>query len=128
MTVSRRSLFVLIVLVLGISAAMQAWHGWRQQQLGTELAERARPGDIRLLVSDTCSACHHARQWLQAHRVPFSECSIERDAACLQTFREAFAPGTPLVMVRGESQLGFDPERVLAALQEIGATGRSVRG
>lgn len=117
MTVSHRSLFGLIALVLGISAGMQWWHGVRESRLGEAVAQQARPGDIRMLVSDTCPACHSARHWLQAHRVPFSECSIERDAECARTFREAQAFGTPLVLVRGQPQLGFDPRRVLERLQ-----------
>ena len=121
MGVSHRSLFVLIGLVLGISAGMQWWHGAREARLGEALARTAQPGDIRMLVSDTCAACHGARQWMQAHRVPFSECSIERDAACEAAFRQSLAYGTPLLLVRGQPQLGFDPRRVLQRLEGPGA-------
>lgn len=113
---SRASVFSLVLLVLCVSAGTQWWHGAREAKLGQALASRVAPGDIRLLSSDTCEACHFARHWLTSHGVPFSECSIERDAQCAAALRAAQAPGTPVVMVRGKPQLGFDPRRVLEAL------------
>jgi hypothetical protein len=52
--------------------------------------------------------------------VPFSECLIERDAQCQADFDATRAPGTPVILVRGVPQLGFNPERVHAALQPRG--------
>jgi hypothetical protein len=40
----------------------------------------------------------------------------ERDAQCAEALRQANAPGTPVLVVRGKPQLGFDPRRVLEAL------------
>lgn len=117
MTVSHRSLLVLVALVLGISGGMQWWHGSQQGRLGEAIAQNARPGDIRMLSSDTCVACHGARQWMEAHKVPFTECSIERDAQCQALFRAVNAYGTPLLLVKGQPQLGFDPRRVLEQLR-----------
>jgi glutaredoxin len=116
MAASRRALFSLIGLVLGTSAAVQAWHGWRQVRLGEQVAAAAQPGDIRIISSDTCEACVWTREWLQRHDVAFSECSIERDAACARDFAATRAPGTPVVLVRGRPQVGFDPRDVLAEL------------
>lgn len=116
MKTPRRSVFSLVLLVLCVSAATQWWHGAREAKLGAALAARVAPGDIRLLSSDTCEACHFARHWLNEHGVAFSECSIERDAQCAEALRKANAPGTPVLVVRGKPQLGFDPRRVLEAL------------
>ena len=116
MAASRRALFSLIGVVLATSASVQAWHGWRQVRLGEQIAAAARPGDIRILSSDTCEACVWARDWLQRHDVHFTECSIERDAACARDFAASRSPGTPVVLVRGRAQVGFDPRDVLAAL------------
>ena len=113
---SPRSLLGLVVLVLAISAGMQWWHGARDARLGQALAERAAPGDIRMLASDDCTYCDHARSWMAQYRVPFSECSIERNAQCAALYRGTMAPGTPVLLVRGQPQVGFDPRRVLAAL------------
>lgn len=120
MTVSPRSLAGLLALVLLFSLGSAWWRGRGEDALGARLAAAARPGDIRMLSSLTCVYCERARLWLGAQRVPFSECFIERDAACAQQYRALGARGTPTLLVRGQPQLGFDPQRVLAALQPGG--------
>jgi glutaredoxin len=70
-----------------------------------------------MLSSDDCSICVVARRWFNTHGVVFSECSIERDAACRADFEARGAPGTPVLLVRGVPQLGFSPERLRAALE-----------
>jgi len=109
---SHASLFGLVLLVLGISAASQWWSHRQEAGLGEELATLAGPGDLRMLSSDTCSICVLARQWLTQHRVRYTECSIERDAACKAEFEALRAPGTPVFVVRGQPELGFKPERL----------------
>jgi glutaredoxin len=116
MKTSPRSLLGLVALVLALSAGVQWWHGAQDARLGEAIAQRAAPGDIRMIASDTCTYCAHARTWMGQYRVPFSECSIERDAACAAALRRSMAPGTPVIVVRGQHQVGFDPRRVLAAL------------
>jgi arsenate reductase-like glutaredoxin family protein len=76
-----------------------------------------------MLASDTCAPCLVARNWLAQHAVPFSECSIERDAQCRALFDAAGARGTPLILVRGQMQLGFSAERVLLGLQATAKGG-----
>ncbi|MEX8495157.1 glutaredoxin family protein [Sphaerotilus sp.] len=76
----------------------------------------ARAGDIRMLSSVSCIFCMKARQYLTEHRIPFEECLIERDAACMADYKRLGASGTPTLLVRGQRQLGFDPLRVTAAL------------
>lgn len=120
MAASRRSIVALVVLVLAVGAASQWWASRSEARLGEQLAALARPGDIRMLSSTTCAFCAAARQWLQQHRVHFDECFIENDAACARQFEHARAAGTPLVLVRGQAQLGFDPRRVRDALAQGG--------
>jgi hypothetical protein len=114
---SWRSVAGLICLVLLVSAASQWWAGRHQRSLGEQVARLARPGDIHMLASDTCAPCLVARGWLARHGVAFSECSIERDAQCRALFDATGARGTPLILVRGQAQLGFSAERVLLGLQ-----------
>ena len=78
----------------------------------------AQQGDLQMLSSTTCGLCTHARIWLQQHEVRFDECFIERHAPCKQRFDALQAPGTPIILVRGQPQLGFDPRRVLLALEQ----------
>lgn len=115
--ISRTSLLVLVLLVLGASGAQQWWQGHEERRLGRALAAAAAPGDIRLISSQTCPYCDHARSWLAGHGVRFEECFIERDADCGALYAAAGAQGTPTVLVGGRSQLGFDAARVLASLR-----------
>jgi glutaredoxin len=117
MTKQRRSIAVLVALVLGIGVANQWWVGRQQAGLGERMAALARPGDIHMLSSETCVICARTRIWLQQHDVSFTECTIETDSACAAQFEAARAPGTPVLLVRGQPQLGFDAQRVIDALQ-----------
>lgn len=86
--------------------------------MGAHVASLVRPGDIRMLSSETCVICKQARNWFTEHKVAFSECLIERDPACRHDFEAAQAPGTPVILVRGRAQLGFNPQRLQAALED----------
>ncbi|MBE2244697.1 MAG: glutaredoxin family protein [Burkholderiaceae bacterium] len=111
-----RSALTLIAIVLVVSGAAQAWRAWSGDRVGAEIAARAAPGDILMIASDTCPFCVKTRAFFEQHGVAFSECSIERDEACAARFRAHMSPGTPLLLVRGRAQVGFDPQRVAKAL------------
>jgi len=114
---SRRSLLGLAVLVLAVAAASSWWAGLHDQRLGQQVATLAQPGDVHMLSSDSCAICLVARRWLTEHRVPFTECSIERDPVCRATFEATQAAGTPVMLVRGQPHLGFQPSHLLRLLQ-----------
>jgi glutaredoxin len=114
--IDARAVGVLIALVLALGGASQWWAQRHDDALGRELARSVRSGDLRMLSSETCIYCARARAWMNARQVPFDECMIERDAACAERYRAAGAPGTPVMLVRGQAQLGFDPERVLRSI------------
>ena len=109
---------ILAVLVIGVVA----WGLGRivQTQVQGDQAEAlravARPGDIRMISSVTCIFCTKARQYMTEHRIPFEECLIERDPACLADYKRLGASGTPTLLIRGQRQLGFDPQRITSAL------------
>lgn len=109
---------VLAVLVVGIVAWGLGRVVQTQVQSGQAEALRqvARPGDIRMISSLTCIFCTKARQYMTEHRIPFEECLIERDAACLADYKRLGASGTPTLLIRGQRQLGFDPQRITSAL------------
>ena len=110
----------LLLLILLVGTAWEAWRAWQQQRAGAALAQLARPGDLRMISSETCVFCARARQALRAAQVPFEECFIERDATCAADYQALGAPGTPLLQVRGQVQLGFSPARVAQALAPPG--------
>jgi hypothetical protein len=47
-----------------------------------------------------------------------NECLVERDAACRAEFQALRAPGTSMIVVRGQAQEGFSPARLQAALRQ----------
>ena len=111
-----RSALPLLALVLAVGGGTEVWRHWQSGRTGSEVAALARPGDIEMIASDTCVFCAQARDWFQDNGVPFTECSIERDAACAERFRALMSPGTPVLLVRGQAQVGFSPQRVVQAL------------
>jgi glutaredoxin len=119
MPASRASLFGLVLLVLAISGASQWWGHRQEGQLGERMARTAVPGDLHMLSSDTCAICVVARQWFTRHGVAFSECSIERDPVCRADFDRLQAPGTPVILVRGQPELGFSPARLQTRLEGV---------
>ena len=117
MDASRRSPLIGLVLVVLVSGgASQLWRSWNEGSQGREMAQRVAAGDIRMIASETCVYCKAAKLWFQRQNVPVTECLIERDPVCAADYRAAGTPGTPLLIVRGERQLGFSPERVLQRL------------
>ena len=111
-----RSVLVLAALVLGAFAAMQGLQAWSRARLGPQVAAAAKPGDIFMIASVSCVYCAAARAWFDANRVPFTECLIERDARCAAHYSALMAPGTPVLLVRGQRLLGFNAQAVADAL------------
>jgi glutaredoxin len=112
-----RSGLSLLAVILVVGAASEGWRAWTAGRLGAEVASLARPGDIDMISSDTCIYCARARAWFNEHGVPFTECSIERDADCAARFEALRSPGTPVLLVRGKPQVGFSPPAVADALR-----------
>lgn len=117
-TPSRRSLIGLLVIVLVVGGAAEWWREHQAQQLGRELAQLARPGDIAMVSSTRCVFCSRARQFMTLQQVPFTECFIETDTACAQRYQALGASGTPTLLVRGQLQLGFSPAAVRDVLRD----------
>lgn len=115
--VSRRSLLALGALLFAVSTVQTWWADRHDDRLGSSVAALAAPGDIRMLSSETCAICQLARQWLLEHRVPFSECLIERDPVCRADLEATGAPGTPVFVVHGRPQVGFNAEALKQALE-----------
>lgn len=109
-----RSLLIVIALTF---AASWAWRSHVSAKDGEELAQRAQPGDIRMISSETCGWCTAARRWMRSEGVAFSECFVERDAQCAADYQARGARGTPTLVVRGQTVVGFDRGRIVEILQ-----------
>ncbi len=119
-----RSIWVPLGLALAVAAGVQAIGSVSRAGLGKQVAALARPGDIQMLASITCVYCAQARAWFNANGVPFSECMIENDARCAATYAALMAPGTPVLVVRGQRLIGFDAQAVADALGRRAAETR----
>ena len=108
------SLALVLLLVWGVTQALQMWSA---RQLGADAAAQAKPGDIQMISSVTCVFCAKARAWVTEQNIPFAECFVERDATCAAQYRALLAPGTPVIVVRGQPQVGFSAQRVVSALR-----------
>lgn len=113
------SLVLVVSAALGLNALVGGWHSRGE---GEAMREQARPGDIVMLSSTTCVYCDRARSWLAEQQVPHRECFIETDAACLAEFQARGGQGTPTLVVRGQTIVGFDRERVLELLSRPAAS------
>jgi glutaredoxin len=107
-----------LLVVVGLAAlGSWAWRSHVSARDGELLAQRVKPGDIRMISSETCGWCTVARRWMQDEGVPFSECFVERDAQCLADYEALGAAGTPTLVVKGQRVVGFDRVRLLEILQ-----------
>ncbi len=111
-----RALLAMAVIGLAVSAASTWWRDHQAAKVGQQIGVRAVAGDIRMLSSVDCVFCARARQWMNAQGIGFSECFIERDAGCAAQYRALMMPGTPVLVVRGQAQAGFDPQWINARL------------
>ena len=114
-----RSLFPLAVIVAVVYGGVQLLQSREAVEQGQVLRSQAGPGDILMLGSTTCIYCAHARSWLTEQQVPFKECLIETDPACLAEFRARGGQGTPTFVVRGRTLVGFDPAGIAQTLLSL---------
>lgn len=107
-----------LLAVIAVAAlASWAWRSHVAAEDGAKLARAARPGDIRMISSETCGWCTAARRWMREEGVAFDECFIERDAQCQADYRALGAEGTPTLVVRGRRVVGFDRARIMELME-----------
>ena len=113
------SLVGVVGLVWALSQGLQWWQTQRQAAGVAKVLQQHRvvAQDVVMYTTSTCPYCAQARQWLQANHVPFVECNIERSVSCSSEFERQGAPGVPLMQVRSQWRIGFDPEWLVLALQ-----------
>ena len=114
----------LLAVVLLVGGAQALWQRHAGRDVAMQVADAARPGDIEMYSSISCPICARARAWFEKHRVPYTECLVERDDACAARFRALASPGTPTLRVRGQRLIGFDPQAIAEALATPAGSGR----
>jgi glutaredoxin len=112
-----RSLLVFVLLVAAAGATAWGVREYERAQVGERVAAAVKPGDIEMYSATTCGICKQAKKWFTAHEIPVQSCEIDRDRDCAKRFWALKGKGTPLFVVRGERQVGFDRERIAQALE-----------
>ncbi len=98
--------------------------GGKPAAAGSENAA-SKKSDVVLYSATWCGACTTARRWLTNKGIPFQERDIEKDPNArpdmVQRAQKAgVSPsklqGVPVIWVKGQMMMGFDPDAVLRAL------------
>ena len=112
----RRELMGLALLIGIVWGLSQVWTSWQTASLAAQLKGRAQGDDILMLTTSTCPYCAAARRWLSEHNIAYRECNVEEEAACAAEYVARGSPGVPLMKAKGQWQLGFDPQWLVAVL------------
>ena len=113
-----RRIAPLALVIAAVWTGTQLLHSFGSERIGREMASTAKSGDILMMSSLTCEYCLQARTYFNEHKIAFTECFIERDEACAAAYKALQSPGTPMLVVRGQRQVGFSAERVVQRLRE----------
>jgi glutaredoxin len=108
----------LLVVIAVAALASWAWRAHVRGADGERLAVLVQAGDIRMISSERCGWCTAARRWMTGEGIPFQECFLERDAQCRADYVARGGRGTPTLVVRGQTVIGFDRARILQILDD----------
>lgn len=56
--------------------------------------------DVLIYTQPDCPYCEMAKQWLDGHGFPYTECDITADLQCAAEYKRFGAVGTPYLVVR----------------------------
>jgi glutaredoxin len=115
---SLRSLLGLGLVILLAWGAREVLVHRQASQQGQAARVQVRAGDIVMYSTDTCPYCARAREWLTAQELPWRDCNVDHDTQCRADYESKGSPGVPLMKVRGQWQLGFDPSWLVQTLQD----------
>ncbi len=77
---------------------------------------------VVMLSASWCGYCRRARAWLQDERVDYCEYDVETTATGRAMFDRAPARVIPIIMIRGDTFVGFDRVEVAQSLAVHGIT------
>lgn len=112
-----RERLVLAGVLALVYAGLQWWRSSADDRWADEMKTHMHgAADIVMYSTQSCVYCARARSWFEAHRVPFVECDIERNAGCQSRYQALGAIGTPTFEVRGQRLIGFSAQDLAQAL------------
>lgn len=89
--------------------------------------ERGQIMDVKVYSTPTCGYCHQAKKFLNERGVIFSEFDVSRDQAAAQEMMKLTGQmGVPVIVIDGQTIIGFDKQR-LEGLLSSGNNGKRPR-
>lgn len=106
----------LLILSWGLPTA---WSWWQNKQLGPDVAQLAKPGDIVMYSTESCSYCKKAEAWFNTHDVAWQDCDIEKNVTCGAHYQSRSGFATPSFQVGDRWLVGFNAKDLLQALKTL---------
>ena len=106
---------IALVLASALSLTAGAWFFNLNNYDSTEVATASEAQAI-IYGTPNCLYCKKARKLLSEQGVAFFEYNINEDEKALQRFNELGGRGTPVVVVNDSVLLGYNEEKLLAAI------------
>ncbi len=78
------------------------------------------PAEVTIYTNPGCPHCQQLKQHLTRHQVAFTDRDVTHDPAAMDDLRRIDAPGVPVIRVGEEVLIGFNPDRLDAALRANG--------
>jgi glutaredoxin len=80
-------------------------------------AQTQAKAHVVLYTTEWCGYCKLTRRFLDQKGIPYKEFDIEKDALARKAYEALGGRGIPLIDVNGTLIRGYDPDKVLAALE-----------
>lgn len=78
--------------------------------------------NVEVYTTPTCGYCHQAKEYLRQRGIPFVEHDVSRDrAAASEMVQRTGQMGVPVIVIDGETVVGFDRPRLDLLLRQAGA-------
>ncbi|URM29922.1 glutaredoxin family protein [Pseudomonas frederiksbergensis] len=107
------------LLILLVVVAYQNWgkieRVFHPSQVVSEQTQAK--ANVVLYATDWCGYCKLTRRFLDQKGIPYKEFDIEKDAGARKAYEALGGRGIPLIDVNGTLIRGYDPDKVLAALE-----------
>lgn len=110
-----KRLFLIISLLLALSTPVYA-SGVMPKSESSVVA--ARTAGVEIFVTSWCPYCRKLENFLKTNRIDYTRYDVEADAKGAAIFEKLGGEGVPMVRVGKIVIQGYDPERILAALQQ----------
>jgi len=72
---------------------------------------------ITIYTSDTCGYCHMAKEYFDEKGISYDEKNVSRDADSRKELMKMGYMSVPVIIVNGETVVGFDKQKIEGLLK-----------